>query len=240
MSFIEQYKAALITTLITGVVTFGMFSFQLKQSSNTLAETFYEVEPEFEEEDIQDIEESQKVTTNKAFNEDEEFKKMMKNFKSVSANDFEKTTKQLEQDKAEKETEVEESTTSNYDNGKAYALKQNETESYEKLKSVLNKKQNTIAEHSSGNSTLTYSLKGRQLLSYDTPRYLCERSGKIVVSITVNANGNVIEATINGSSNSNNECLIENAIEYAESVQFNSSNRANQIGSITFYFRGKN
>ncbi|RNC87805.1 MAG: hypothetical protein ED556_01035 [Winogradskyella sp.] len=240
MSFIEQYKAALITTLITGVVTFGMFSFQLKQSSSEMAETFYDIEPEIEEEIIKEIEESQKATTNKAFNEDEEFKNMMKNFKSVSANDFEKTTKQLEQNKAEKETEIEESAVSNYDAGKAYALKQNETESYEKLKDVLNKKQHTIAEHASGNSTLTYSLKGRRLLSYDTPRYLCERSGKIVVSITVDASGNVIEAAINGSSNSNNECLIEHAIEYAQSVQFNSSNRANQIGSITFYFKGKN
>ena len=77
-------------------------------------------------------------------------------------------------------------------------------------------------------------------MSYDTPRYLCETSGKIIVNIKVDNTGNVFEAYINGSSNSNNECLIEHAIAYAKSVRFNTSNRTDQIGSITFYFKGKN
>jgi hypothetical protein len=103
----------------------------------------------------------------------------------------------------------------------------------------LDKKQIGIVEHAKGGSTLTYSLKDRRLLSYNTPRYLCERSGKIVVNIKVDSDGIAYEAYINGSSNSDNDCLIEHAIEYARSVRFNASNRTDQLGSITFYFKGK-
>jgi TonB family protein len=75
---------------------------------------------------------------------------------------------------------------------------------------------------------------------YDIPRYLCEKGGKIIVNIVVNGNGKVTTAEINGSSNSNNECLINRALEYAQEVQFDTSNKSKQIGTITFLFRGKN
>ncbi|GGI55918.1 hypothetical protein [Winogradskyella haliclonae] len=241
MHFIEKYKAVLITSLITGIVAFGVFSIQLSNTKALIAETIYEIESKTEEEiqkALEDIQDLKSPTTNKAYNEDEEFKKLMKNFKTISADDFEKTTQRLEDSRAEKETET--ATNSSYKKSKAYALKENETESYKKLQDLLDKKQHGIAEHAKGGSTLSYSLKNRRLLSYDTPRYLCETSGKIVVNIRVDNGGNVFEAYINGSSNSNNECLIEHAIAYAKSVRFNTSNRTDQLGSITFYFKGKN
>ncbi|WP_299116271.1 hypothetical protein [uncultured Winogradskyella sp.] len=240
MHFIEKYKAVLITSLITGIVAFGMFSIQLSNTKELIAETIYEIEPKTEEDiqkELEEIQDLKSPTTNKAYNEDEEYKKLMKNFKTISADDFEKTTKRLEDNKAEREAEI--NNNSNIETHKAYALKQNETESYKKLQNLLDKKQNGIAEHAAGGSTLSYSLKDRRLLSYDTPRYLCEISGKIVVNIKVDNTGNVFEAYINGSSNSNNECLIEHAIAYAKSVRFNTSKRTDQLGSITFYFKGK-
>ncbi|SHG95313.1 TonB family protein [Winogradskyella jejuensis] len=240
MQNIDKYKAGLITFLLTGIVVFSLFSFHLTKTPKLIAETIYEVEAKTEEEIQQEeeqIEDLKSPTTNKAFNEDEEFKKLMKNFKTVSSDDFEKTTKALEESNSEKEVETE--TNSSFEANKAYALKQKETESYKKLQDLLNKKQNGIAEHASGGSTLTYSLKDRRLLNYNTPRYLCERSGKIVVNIKVNGQGQVTEAYINGASNSGNECLTEHALEYAKSVRFNNSNRTDQLGSITFYFKGK-
>lgn len=238
MHFIDKYKALLITSLITGIVGFGMFSIHLTNTKALIAETIYEIEKKTEKEIQKELEEIQDLispTTNKAYNEDEEYKKLMKNFKTISADDFEKTTKRLKDNKAERET----TTNATYKKSKDFALKQNESESYKKLQDVLDKKQAGIAEHAKTGSTLTYSLKDRRLLSYNTPRYLCERSGKIVVNIKVDNSGNVYEAYINGSSNSNNECLIEHAIEYAKSVRFNLSNRTDQLGSITFYFKGK-
>ncbi|MFD1062922.1 hypothetical protein ACFQ1Q_06655 [Winogradskyella litorisediminis] len=239
MQNIDKYKAGLITFLITGIVTFGMFSFHISQRTEQIAETFYKIEAKTEKEIQEEVKQLEdiKPTTNKAFNEDEDFKNLMKNFKTIAADDFEKTTKQLEESTTEKEVAT--ITNSSINSNQGYALKQKETETYKNVKKLLDKKQNGIAEHSSGGSTLTYSLKDRRLLDYDTPRYLCEKSGKIVVNIKVDNNGNVFEAYINGSSNSSNQCLEDHAIEYAKSVRFNSSNRTNQLGSITFYFKGK-
>lgn len=242
MQLLGKHKAIIITGLITGIVAFGILSLQLKKASDLIAETFYEIEPKTEEEiqkELEELEALKSPTTNKAFNEDQEFKDLMKNFKTISADDFEKTIEQIENNTSENHTDESEST-SNISTNKAYALTKNDNASYKKLQDLLNKKQDGVAEHASGGSTLTYSLKDRRLLSYDTPRYLCEQSGKIVVNVRVNQNGSVFEAYINGSSNTTNECLTDHAIAYAKSVRFNTASRADQLGSITFYFKGKN
>ncbi len=244
MNLIEQHKAFIITFLITGIVVFGLFSIQLKQQDKLITESYFLLEPEPKktEEELQQIEDLNAASTNKAFNEDQEYKEMMRNFKTVSANDFERTTKAIADAKA---NEIEEETSLNksYTNGDAYALNSEETQSYKKLQDELKKRQENkkIAdEHSKTKSTLTYSLKGRTLGYYEIPRYLCESGGKIVVSISVNEKGNVTDANLNGSSNSNDQCLIDHAMDYAKSVQFDSSQRKNQLGTITFLFKGKN
>lgn len=243
MNLIDKHKALIITFLLSGIVVLGLFSAQLKLKGKLITESYYliEPEPELAEEELQKFEDLTGPSTNKAFNEDQEFKEMMRNFKTVSSNDFERTTKALEEAKA---SEVEEETSINksYANGNAYALNSNETDSYKKLQEELNKRlenKKIADEHAKAKSTLTYSLKGRTLTYYRTPRYLCEYGGKIVVTIKVNGSGDVYDAYINGSSNSNNQCLIDHAIEYAKSVQFNSSNRTDQLGTITFLFKGK-
>jgi hypothetical protein len=86
---------------------------------------------------------------------------------------------------------------------------------------------------------MTYSLKDRQIISYKTPRYLCEESGIIVVNITVNAQGMVTDTYINSTSTSKNQCLIDHALEYAANTIFNAANKGSQIGSITYAFKGK-
>lgn len=246
MNFIEQHKALIITFLITGIVVFGMFSIQIKQHSDLITESYYLLEPEPEieknEEELKPLDDPNAKSTNKAFNEDEEYKEMMRNFKTVGANDFERTTKAIEDAKSIEETTEETASNKSYVNGNAYALNADETQSYKNLQDELrqrlkNKKQ--AAEHAKAKSTLTYSLKGRTLTYYKTPRYLCEDGGKIVVSIRVNGEGDVFDAFINGSSNSSNQCLIDHAIDYAKSVQFDSSDRNEQLGTITFLFKGK-
>ena len=243
MNFLDQHKAAIITFLISGIVVLGLFSAQLKLKGDLITESYYliEPEPEITEEELQKIEDLTGPSTNKAFNEDQEYKEMMRNFKTVSANDFERTTKALEEAKAN-EVQEETSIDKSYANSNAYALNSKETESYKKLQDELNKRlenKKIADEHAKTKSTLTYSLKGRTLSYYKIPRYLCEFGGKIVVSIKVNGSGNVYDAYINGSSNSDNQCLINHAIEYAKSVQFDTSERTDQLGTITFLFKGK-
>jgi len=240
MNFNTTYKAILITFLFTGIVVLGMFTIHIKKKTEVIAESFYELEPETKEEIVKDIkntEDQNTAKTNKAYNEDEDFKRLMKNFKMVPKNDFEQTTKTVSERKHTTNTE-EPSLTSSDNHSKSYALKKSDTETFNRLKDVLDNSK-TVEEHSKDKSTLTYSLKNRRLVSYDTPRYLCERSGKIVVNIKVNPKGNVLDAYINGASNSKNQCLIDHALDYAKSARFNTSNHADQLGSITFYFKGK-
>lgn len=245
MSLIVRYKAGLITFLLTGIFVLGLFSIQLKQRGVLISESFYEIKPEPEsksEELIQDdLLDSNSSSSDKAFNEDEEYKEMMRNFKAISANDFEKTTKAIEETKS-KFIEEESSELSSVSNHMGYALKAKETEAFKKLQEKLNKRldnEKVIDEHANTRSSLTYSLKDRVLEYYITPRYLCEFGGKIVVSIKVDSEGNVFDAYINGASNSNNQCLIESAITYAKSAKFSSSTRKNQLGTVTFIFKGK-
>jgi len=243
LKFIEQYKAGIITFLISGIVVLGMFSFQLKQNSKLITENFYEIEPEPEitKEDQELFDALDGKSTNKAFNEDQEYKEMMRNFKTMSANDFERTTKALEEARSSDITE-ETSISKSYASSNAYAINSEETESYKKLQEELNKRlenKKLADEHAKSKSTLTYSLTGRIMQDYDIPRYLCETGGKIVVNITVNEKGIVTDASINGSSNSSNQCLINRALEYAKEALFDTSSKTKQIGTITFMFKGK-
>ncbi|WP_335973471.1 energy transducer TonB [Gaetbulibacter jejuensis] len=246
MEWIERHKAALITVLLAGIILFAMFSFHITKQQEFIAESFYEIEPPTKEE-LKELEalkalEKGLKTTNQAYNEDEEFKEMMKNFKSMNANDFDRTTKALEEEASQELNDVVTSSSS-YNSSSGYSVNKDELNRYKKANDVLAMRSPEKREkNQKGNaiSTLTYSLKGRELLDYNTPRYLCEDSGKIVINITVNADGLVTDAYINSSSTTQNECLTEHALEYAKSATFDASTNNSQIGSITFFFKGKN
>ena len=244
MNLIDKHKAAIITFLLSGIVVLGLFTIQLTQKGTLISESYYKIEPETEEEKlIEEFEKMKGPSTNKAFNEDQEFKQMMRNFKTLASNDFQRTTKELDNTDNTKGLIEERNINKSINDNNAYALNNVETDSYKALQEKLNKRlenQKIADEHANRRSTLTYSLKGRTLGYYQIPRYLCERGGKIVVSIRVDEKGNVFDAYINGSSNSENQCLIDHAIDYAKSVQFDASDRTDQIGTITFLFKGKN
>ncbi|WP_439150955.1 hypothetical protein [Winogradskyella sp.] len=247
MKLIEQHKAAILTFLIAGTLVLGMFSIHIKQHQKLITESYYELEPKDEteekREELQKTEDPNIASTNKAFNEDQEYKEMMRNFRTVSSDDFERTTNAKEDETITDDTSEPTDFNKSYIDYKEYAINTKESQSYKSLQDELKKRQKNkkqADEHAKSRSTLTYSLKGRTLAHYTTPRYLCERGGKIVVNIRVNEIGNVFDAYINGSSNSNNQCLIDHAIEYAMSVQFDSSNRDDQLGTITFLFKSKN
>ncbi|RCT53836.1 hypothetical protein [Winogradskyella sp. KYW1333] len=244
MNLIDKHKAAIITFLLSGIVVLGLFTIQLTQKGTLISESYYKIEPETEEEKlIEEFEKMKGPSTNKAFNEDQEFKQMMRNFKTLASNDFQRTTKELDNTDNTKDLIEERNINKSINDNNAYALNNVETDSYKALQEKLNKRlenQKIADEHANRRSTLTYSLKGRTLGYYQIPRYLCERGGKIVVSIRVDEKGNVFDAYINGSSNSENQCLIYHAIDYAKSVQFDASDRTDQLGTITFLFKGKN
>lgn len=250
MKLLDQHKALLITLLISGTLVLAMFSFHITKESEFISESYYEVEPQTIEElkaleEKLKAEEAAKATTNEAFNEDQEFKEMMKNFRSMASNDFEKTTQEEENISEESsESPFDEITSkSNYNNSKAYAINEKERESFNKAKDVLtSQSKNKTKDDTNTNrsSSVSFSLKNRSKVKLPPPVYLCEVNGKIVVNITVDSNGLVTDTYINSVSSSSNQCLIDHALEYAQNAIFSTANTKSQIGSITYYFKGKN
>lgn len=89
-------------------------------------------------------------------------------------------------------------------------------------------------------TSVSYSLVDRNNYKLPPPIYTCIEGGKVVINIEVDALGNVTEADFNEkSSGTSNGCLVENAIAYALKARFNSSDRENQKGTITYLFQGK-
>jgi hypothetical protein len=232
----------------------------MKRHDKEIAESYYELQPEKtpEEKLLEQLALNEKTSqeTNKAFNETNDFKEMMKNFKSLNTNDFDKTTKQTETEETEvpeEVTDVKNSTTT-----QEPSINQDELSSYSKINKVIamrsaerrkstasngdNSSNNTGVNSSvNRNSSVSYSLKDRKDQHLPPPVYLCEENGKIVINISVNSSGAVVDTSVNkAASTSSNECLVDSALEYARDARFNSAASANQIGTITYIFVGKN
>ncbi len=223
----NTYKALIITTFLSIVVVLLVFTIHIKKKSELVAETYFEMEAEeLIEEELEALEELLKsfdnITTNKAFNE---------------------TAEQEELEDAEFEKRLEE--IRNRKDAEEYKQEKNESEStpeekpaFNDINDLINKQKNK--DNSNKNSSLSYSLVGRTHDFLPTPIYLCEYGGKIVINITVNHEGKVIDAYVNSSSASSNGCLIDSALEYAKASQFNPDiTKASQLGTITFIFKGK-
>ncbi|WP_308991461.1 hypothetical protein QLS71_005440 [Mariniflexile litorale] len=239
MRLTDQHKALLLTFLISGTVILSIFNLSIRNKKEAIAESYYELEPEKEltEEDIKIIEALEKLNnskaeTNSAFNETDKNKHFAQAYKQIAPpEDY--------VPKSSEENDGEDDGSNSLGENKPIkpAINKEELSSYSKVNDLLKQQQNTGVNTK---STVSFSLVDRKKVYIPIPVYLCEVDGKIVVNITVNADGNVIDAYINSSSNSKNACLIGHALDYAKSSQFSTdSSKKTQLGSITFSFIGK-
>ncbi|WNH08361.1 hypothetical protein [Thalassobellus suaedae] len=237
MNLTNQHKALLLTFLISGTVILSVFNLSLKQHDENISESYYEMEPEKEltEEDVKIIEALEKLNaskaeTNKAYNETQDNKHFAQAYKPIAP----------PEDYVPKHNSSEENRdayTKAYDVADTPKVNQDELSSFDKVNDLLKKQKE---DGSNSKSTISFSLVNRTKIHIPIPIYLCEVDGKIVVNITVNDKGSVIDTYVNTSSNSTNECLIEHALDYAKKSQFSAdASKKSQIGSITFYFIGK-
>jgi len=247
MSNPNTYKALIFTTLLSTVVVYLGFTIHIKKKSELVAETFYELEAEniedVEQEELEDILKSldnllsTTPATNQAFNETRDYENQELDDKAFEEQmDAIKNRTTIEDIKSavqEKSTLTASRSTSDDDNSSAFNT----------INDIVNKRSENQKETSSfvnKNSSISYSLVDRTHTFLPTPVYLCEYGGKVVINITVDFKGNVTDAYVNGSSASTNGCLIDSALEYAKAAKFNrDATKASQIGSITFYFKGK-
>lgn len=244
MNLISKHKALIITTLITAIIVMLLFNLHISQSMAAITESYYELEPEEiikeEKKELEEVITSSSKRTNLAFNETDDFKDLDDDYLEKVQEHYNKYAKAT-QSKQETEQELEDDNT---------AEKLTE---YNKINDLLaakakNKQSNgdnsseeiSIETGANKNSTMSYSLVNRTHKFLPTPIYLCENNGKIVINITVNHLGKVTNTSVNGSSNSTNECLLDHAIEYAENARFSAdASKKSQIGTITFSFKGK-
>ena len=241
MYFSNQQKALLITFLLSGTVVLSVFNLNIKKQNELVSESYYEMEPEKEltQEEIKVLEaleklNNEKAETNKAYNETVKEKSFSEAYKPIAPpEDYVKP----EFDQNEEVNEP-----SNSSNDEISDLNHEEISSFSKVNDILNKttKKKEAPKSTNRKSTIRYSLVDRTDEFLPIPIYLCEDGGKIVINITVNDNGNVIDTYVNNSSNSDNQCLIDSALEYAKKAKFNNSpGKKTQLGSITFNFVGK-
>lgn len=232
MPFNNKHKSMCITFLLTGTIIMAMFNVHIKNNQNRIAETFYEIEPEKEitEEQLMKQINASKAETNKAYNQNQQSKRYAYAQKRIAPpEDYVRPDLSNSEYSATSKKDI---------SKKASHVEIEELNSFSKANEILKKQ---LEENNNAKSTVSYSLVNRKHRYIPTPIYLCESGGKIVVNITVNTLGKVTESSYNNASNSTNDCLIESALEYARKARFNAStSRNSQIGTISFYFEGKN
>tara|TARA_R100001198_G_C5237763_1_gene215410 strand:- start:2126 stop:2851 length:726 start_codon:yes stop_codon:yes gene_type:complete len=237
----NKHKALLITLLVSGTIVLSLFSFHIKKQNELMAESYYLLEPEtpktpeeLEAEKLAEAVEKQPSETNKAYNETQEYKKFAEAYQPIAPpKDYvpKPSENMMENDLSESGTtqaisEIDDAVLS----------------SYSSVNDVLNKRKPSNSSQSvNKNSSMHYSLVNRTHEYLPTPIYLCEEGGKIIINITVNASGLVTDAYVNASTTSKNECLKDHALDYAKEARFSTDvSKPSQIGTITFYFEGKN
>ena len=219
----------------------SVFNLNIKKQNELVSESYYEMEPEKEltQEEIKVLEaleklNNEKAETNKAYNETVKEKSFSEAYKPIAPpEDYVKP-------EFDQNEEVSEQSKSN--NDEISDLNHEEISSFSKVNDILNKttKKKEAPKSTNRKSTIRYSLVDRTDEFLPIPIYLCEDGGKIVINITVNDNGNVIDTYVNNSSSSDNQCLVDSALEYAKKAKFNASpGKKTQLGSITFNFVGK-
>ena len=89
------------------------------------------------------------------------------------------------------------------------------------------------------NATAKYFCENRNMILQKIPSYLCNQTGTVRLTIKVNPKGEVTDCKVdNSETNTSNQCLIENAINYAKNWKFNQdfSSSQRQEGWIEFIY----
>lgn len=82
-----------------------------------------------------------------------------------------------------------------------------------------------------------WSLSGRGAKAIPVPGKQFNQEGKVVVSIRVNAAGDVIDAKLGAGSTISDQATIKLAIDAAKQAKFTPSDNSQQMGTITYYFK---
>ena len=232
MNFDYSYRAFLITSLLVGNLILLLISVKLqKRGGPEVVEAtpveYIEILPEELEEMAMTEQEDLDIKTNTAYNEAEQFISEIENSRN---SEFDETT-ELSESKYDFNAK-------DIDFSKA---KQALEEVKETLEESAAKKEKRTSDGVNRKTTISYNLKDRAAIELPNPVYTCDKGGKIVISIVVDALGKIDKATYNPSlSTTSNGCLIDAALEYTQQSRFTTKGgRDRQLGAITYLFPGQ-
>lgn len=236
-NFFDKHKALIITSLLFAILMLALYNFNLANSNQQTAEMLVDLEQfkveEKEETEPEKQEETPKrnprdVQTHQAYNQDKETREA--DFKNQLDKIFKKNSAEQQQAENEK-TEG---------SGGNYSVNKKNSEEQKKRSDGDNSAEETSQKSAAYDySSISFSLKGRRAVKIPNPVYTCDIAGKVVINITVDANGYVVDSAINkGSSTTSNECLTDRALEYSAGARFSKlAGRNAQPGTITYHFR---
>lgn len=234
--FFDKHKALILTTLSFSVLMLALYNFKLASGNQDTAEMLVDLEQyqlvEKEELEPEEKQAQQKerrdVQTHQAYNQDKETREA--DFKNKLDEIFKKNSAEQE----EAENVDSEGSEGNYALNRINSdEKKNRSDGDDSGEEASQK--SAVYDYSS----ISFSLKGRRAVKIPNPVYTCDTAGKVVINITVDANGYVIDSSVNkASSNTTNECLTDRALEYSAGAKFSKlAGRDNQPGTITYHFR---
>jgi len=237
MDFFDRHKALIITLLFFAVLLLGLFNFNLANKNRKEREFLMDLdnlkieEPVVEKakpEEVPKKNTPKTAQTHQAFNENLEDRE----------ENFDQQLKEIFEKNSALQTEASENETSNSSGNFDF---QNKKKEQVQKKSDGNKTSEVTSTKKGGidHSSISFSLLGRSAVDIPNPVYTCYSSGKIVVNISVNAEGRVTSTSVNkGSSSTTNECLADQALEYAAKAVFSRlPGRNSQPGTITYNFK---
>lgn len=241
MGFFEQHKALIITTLLFAILVLSMYNINISNSNEKVRETLIELnnlrqeenqrEPEKarEEPEPQEPSPRENLRTHQAFNQERQESKS--NVESRLDEIFQKNAAL----QTASEAENTESGSGEYYVSKSTANKRQRASEGDQSSETLSSKKGNFRS-----SSIAFSLVGRTAVDIPNPVYTCDQGGKVVVNITVNAEGAVTSTSVNkASSTTTNECLVERALQYARGAVFSRlAGRNSQPGTITYFFQG--
>lgn len=217
------YRALTITVLLFLILIIGLLNiYLLSPKEDGFSVEYYIEEEVLEPEKEKEPVEKETLETHRAYNEaQEQITKQEQNHKA-SHQEFEERMQAMDQAIRDSEKQPELPETS-------------PIESYAQSTEVIHN------ENVKRNSSVSYSLENRTAIILPNPVYTCPNSGIVVVNITVDKLGKVINTGVdNSKSTTSDKCLKEQALEYANQARFDvsESSNENQNGTITYRFIG--
>lgn len=238
MDFFDRHKALIITTLIFLILILTMYNINISNENRRVRETLIDLndlrqeklpqeEPQPEEEAAPRPKKQPGLKTHQAYNQDQQ----------EPSPDVNSRLKEIfKKNAARQKAATEEGSTTS---GEFVLPKQDDNKTNQRSEGDRTTRATSVQKGNLRNSSIAFSLLGRQAIDIPNPVYTCDTAGKVVINITVNTAGEVTETSFNErASSTSNECLVEQALQYAAGAKFSElRSRRAQPGTITYYFQ---